>query len=213
MRHGYIQKGRSRRYIGQTDLPLSSRGINQAIRWRTWLQKLGLEKIFASDLQRSKQTAELIQGDNGPPVHLLTELREIDLGLWDGEMMSVVREQFPAAYKERGVRIKSFRPPHGESFRDLSRRIVPFFNEIRESTSGNVLVVGHAGVNRVIVCHLLGIPLDRVLSFSQDYGTIWVIEPEGSSIRSVGEVSRLTLHLDGENGTEVSGPALSRINL
>ncbi len=46
---------------------------------------------------------------------------------------------------------------------------------ILENLRGNLLVVGHAGVNRVILCHLLGMPLDRLFSIAQDFATLSII--------------------------------------
>jgi len=40
----------------------------------------------------------------------------------------------------------------------------------------NIAIVSHGGVNRVILCHLLGIPLENIFRIEQDYGALNVIE-------------------------------------
>jgi broad specificity phosphatase PhoE len=43
-----------------------------------------------------------------------------------------------------------------------------------------VLVVGHAGVNRVIICELLGMPIENIFRLRQDYGCLNVLESAGT---------------------------------
>ncbi|MFW6335399.1 MAG: histidine phosphatase family protein, partial [Desulfosalsimonas sp.] len=55
-------------------------------------------------------------------------------------------------------------------------RIVPVFQDIADRTEGTAAVVSHAGVNRVMLCHWLGMPLDRLFSLGQDPGCLSVID-------------------------------------
>jgi probable phosphoglycerate mutase len=73
-----------------------------------------------------------------------------------------------------------YRPPEGESFRDLQKRVLPVFKEIVSAARGNVLIVAHAGVNRVVLCHVLGMPINHLFRIAQDYGCLNVIETRGN---------------------------------
>ncbi|MEM5818020.1 MAG: histidine phosphatase family protein, partial [Desulfitobacterium hafniense] len=52
------------------------------------------------------------------------------------------------------------------------RRVIPLFENIVRSDAQTSLIVGHAGVNRVILCHALGLPLQELFSFKQSYGCL-----------------------------------------
>jgi len=85
---------------------------------------------------------------------------------------------YPQEFRERGHNIAGFRPPGGESFTDLQQRVLPFFLTVLENLREHVLIVGHAGVNRVILCYLLGMPLNNLFRIGQDYGALNIITTE-----------------------------------
>ena len=176
LRHGEIEAPPGRRFIGQVDYPLSARGRSQAEYWKAVLAGKGITSIFCSDLTRSMETARIIAGEAGGGMNISGELREIALGEWDGCPMQEIRDRFPEAWEERGRAIDTFRTPGGESFRDLYDRVVPVFESISRSGKGNVLIAGHAGVNRMILCHVLEIPISKLFSIGQDYGALNIIE-------------------------------------
>ncbi len=169
MRHGDSRKDAVRRYIGQSDAPLNDRGREQAEWWRPKLSPIRFSRVFCSDLARSMQTARIIMAGRENLITSLAGLREISLGDWEGQAMADVRAGQPAEYVERGLNPDIHRPPGGESFADLRNRVVPVFRDIAGREEGTVLVIGHAGVNRVILCHVLGMPLKNLFLLGQDY--------------------------------------------
>ena len=177
LRHGDSSRDRVRRYIGQSDEPLNDHGRVQAIAWQHAFRDLCLSRVFCSDLIRSRETAQIIAEGGSVTVQPLAGLREIGLGAWDGLAVDEVRCRYPGEYRKRGEEPVAYRTPGGESFADLADRVIPLFEEIVRSMSGNVVIVGHAGVNRVILCHVLGLPLERLFRLGQDYGCLNVIEP------------------------------------
>lgn len=176
LRHGCIEDDGVKRYIGQADRPLNRRGREQAERWRMELTGIPFRRILASDLSRSRDTAEMIASSGTTVVESIPDLGEINLGEWDGRSMAEIRRRFPMEFEQRGRRLATFRPPGGESFEDLSRRVVPVFKRIVKETEGPVLIVGHAGVNRVILSRVLGLPLDNLFRINQDYAALNLIE-------------------------------------
>ena len=183
MRHGDSRQDDIKRYIGQTDLPLNEKGIEQAKYWQQKLSSVCLCRIYCSDLIRSLETARIIVQNRGISLSVLPELREIHLGTWDGLSVMEVRQCFPGEYERRGENLPDYRPPIGESFSDLRRRIVPVFERIVGEMEGNVLIVGHAGVNRTILCHVLGMPLANLFRLEQPYGSLSIIACKGNSFR------------------------------
>lgn len=177
VRHGKIRlEDDQRRYIGQLDLPLSGEGVRQAESLRKLLGPVGLATVYCSDLARSRQTAAIIAGDGGVAVTVRRDLREISLGEWEGCTFAEIIRRFPDEFRARGADIGYFRVPGGESFADCSQRVVAAFRDILAKATGDVAIVGHAGVNRLLLCHVLGLPLANLFRLGQDYGCLNVIQ-------------------------------------
>lgn len=164
--------GGKRCYLGYSNPCLTPEGIRQSEGLSCKLSDHCIQAVYSSDLARAEQTAEYIANKRGIIIKKVPEIREINMGKWDGMSFDMVRSLFPVEYDERGRDIANYRPPEGESFFDLSKRVIPAFMNILENSTGNIVIVSHAGVNRVIICYLSGLPLDKVLSIKQDYACI-----------------------------------------
>ena len=182
-RHGDIGLKRDKRYIGQSDMALSELGKKQAISLKEKFCSVSLDNIYCSDLDRAQQTADIIASAHKIIPTARVELRELDMGDWDGELFSKIRAKYPKEFKERGENISHYRSPEGESFSDCYKRVIPVFESLSQSDEATILIVGHAGVNRVILCRVLGIPLDNVFRLDQSYGCLNLICKEGTEYR------------------------------
>jgi probable phosphoglycerate mutase len=179
MRHGDSRQDEIKRFIGHTDTPLNETGRKQAAWWREQLSAFFFNRIYCSDLSRSVETAEIIAGNRQETMRPLPELREINLGQWDGLPMQEVRCRYPEEFEKRGADLVHYRPDGGESFFDLSARVLPAFELItRDVENERVLIVGHAGVNRIILCHLLGMSPASLFRLCQDYCCLNIIVSE-----------------------------------
>ncbi|MHB1652636.1 MAG: alpha-ribazole phosphatase [Desulfitobacteriaceae bacterium] len=179
VRHGEIGIGEEKRYIGQTDINLDHKGVQQALVLQRALSQVQLDKIFSSSLQRSIQTATIIGAGRELKPNIVPELNEINMGLWEGQTFATVKANYPDAFAKRGADPAGFRPPGGESFADLYQRIVPAFETIVNNSFSDVLLVAHAGVNRVLLAHILGLPQANIFRFKQDYGCLNIIKYDG----------------------------------
>ncbi|OFW61645.1 MAG: alpha-ribazole phosphatase [Actinobacteria bacterium RBG_16_64_13] len=173
----------SKRFVGQADLPLSAEGVVQAHRLAERLGAISFGAVYSSDLRRCMTTAQIIgeksgvgaYGEGDLRIQPDPRLREIDTGLWEGLTFDEARVRYPAECAQRERDVVGFRFPGGESFRDLRRRAMPSFLEIVGQRGAKVLVVGHRGVNRILLCEALGLPLDKMFSINQDYGSLSLI--------------------------------------
>jgi len=164
-----------RRYLGQTDLPLSETGIEQAHGLAERLREVRFTAAFSSDLQRAARTAEIVVAGTGLEVELDARLREIDAGLWEGLTAEEAKERHPKEWAERERDLVGHRFPGGESFRELKRRAVAAFVDAVHLGGERPLIVAHLGVNRVLLSHALGMPLEKIFSFQQDYCEVEVV--------------------------------------
>jgi len=182
IRHGEIDRPVPRMFIGHTDLPLNDKGIRQAGMLHEQLQHIPFTHVFSSPLQRAVQTATLVSGKAADSVQLTKELQEIDLGHWEGLTVDAVRRRFPGEYEHRGRDLEFFRPQGGESFKDLSARCYPAFVSLVQQYPGPLLVVAHAGVNRVLLSCLQKKPLQQLLEIPQDYCGINILRSSSKKI-------------------------------
>lgn len=181
VRHGQaVDPAEPRRYIGQTDIPLTAEGRRQARNLGTVFAAIQPDRVVCGDLQRSWETARAIVKHPRPgkiDAEPITGLREINLGEWDGLTMETVKREDPDAWRMRGEDLAGFRPPGGESFADLQNRVVPVFEALARETPGRLVIVGHAGVNRVIICRILGMELENLFRLGQDPAGITILVP------------------------------------
>ncbi len=175
LRHGHIDTAGEKRYVGQTDYPLSPLGSRQAKTWHCLLSKIPFTDIITSGLRRARETARIIAAGRRQEIKIVPDLNEINLGEWENLSFEEVPDDYPQEFRERGRNLAGFRPPGGESFSDLQKRVLTIFMPLIEEIKGNVLIVGHSGVNRVILCYLLGMPLDNLFGIEQDFGALNII--------------------------------------
>jgi len=180
VRHGDIGLGEGKKYIGIQDHPLSEQGREQALALKEFFRSIPLSKIYCSNLKRSRETAGIIAEVHNIPLIQIPELQEINMGEWEGKPFREIKERYPEEYRLRGEDILNYRPPGGESFRDCAQRVIPVWHKILEAGEGNFLVVGHAGVNRVILCHVLGWPLQELFQLKQSYGCINILRQDAN---------------------------------
>jgi len=172
VRHGAVVGSHAATYVGQLERSLSEEGLRQVLRLRAVLENLPISSIHSSDLSRAMWTAQILGERRDLEFHAYPELREINLGIWEGRSFAEIRRLFPNEFKARGNDFEHWRPPGGESFGDCRDRVLPAWHHILESSPGDVLVVGHASVNRIILSDVLGMPTANIFHIAQDYGCL-----------------------------------------
>jgi len=183
LRHGKLPGDSRNRFIGQTDLALAPEGIEQAQAQAAALRDRSIAAIHCSDLLRSRQTATILADALGVGVTAHPELREVSLGAWEGLLRQEVASRWADQFAARGRDIDRYRPPDGESFGDCLARAWPVWKSIAKSEAAAVAVVAHAGVNRLLLCRLLGMPVQNMFRLGQDYGCVNIVEVERRAAR------------------------------
>lgn len=188
VRHGQIAATKPRRFIGRTELPLTPHGKEQITSLGRVLAGRSFDRLICSPLSRCQESGEILGRTLGTTIETENEIAEIDLGNWDGLTVAEVKSKFPGKYEKRGENLAGYRPIGGESFSDVHDRVWPALLRIIEATISTSAVVAHAGVNRVLLCHLLGMSLENMFRLPQDYGCFNVIFADQKGIR-VGSVN------------------------
>jgi probable phosphoglycerate mutase len=173
-----------RRFLGQSDPPLSAAGVEQAHRLAEQLRGVGFDSIHSSDLQRCLCTARVIAAQTTPQggvaAQVITDqrLREIDCGEWEGLTQEEAAARNPTEYRERERDVVGSPFPGGESFLDLRARVLPALQQVLDQGGANALVVTHLGVIRVLVCEYGGVPLTDLFSFKLEHGGVILLRSE-----------------------------------
>ena len=158
IRHGESEGNAAGRFTGQTDSPLTERGRRQAQAIADELASVKFDRIVSSDLSRTRDTADAIANRQGLRVEVFPELREIDVGDRTGKPFDEARG-LPNWSDDGFVAW-----PGGEMLDEVVTRVLGAIERLtRESPGKTILVVGHGGVNRILLSHFLGIlpKLDR----------------------------------------------------
>lgn len=170
VRHGKPLLPHERMYYGSTDYPLSDEGTAQARALAGIFSRMEFARVYSSPMSRALDTAKIITGKSAEEMTLVPELREIDLGNWEGKTFDEVRGEWNEIYEARGHNFANVAPPNGENFSDLQKRAVPAFERILgECPKGDILVVAHGGVIWSLMCKLFGYDLNDIFFYLMDY--------------------------------------------
>jgi alpha-ribazole phosphatase len=196
VRHGQVADGHTDRYHGNNDIGLSPAGLRQYERLAAELAGVALAGIYASDLTRAMTGAEIIGRGREVAPQAVPEFREVHFGVWEGLSFTEISERYPDELESRLQDLTTFRIPGGESLLDVRDRTLPRLNDlINRHLEKAFIIVGHAGVNRVILSEALGLSLDYLFRLDQNYGCLNVIDyfPDMAVVRLInGGVNGLT---------------------
>jgi broad specificity phosphatase PhoE len=173
--------------IGVTDIPLSMEGIKQAEELKEYFSNKNINAIYSSPLIRAKKTAEII-ADNKIKVEIRNDFSELNMGKWDGMTFEEIKQKYPVEYIERGNDFENYIVEGGESMSMCRDRALAQLWNIIDNSIGNIIIVAHAGVNRLILAEILGISIKGSFAFKQEYGSINIIKYDGNflEVRNIG---------------------------
>jgi broad specificity phosphatase PhoE len=152
VRHGETDWNRENRFQGHADPPLNELGRSQARELATSLARDGIDAVYASPLQRARETAEIIARALALDVGTDPRLMEVDVGSWSGLTRDDVAARFPEAFDR--WRAGSHGWAGGETYEELATRVLRALREIAaRHPGGTVLVIGHGGTVRSMLAH------------------------------------------------------------
>lgn len=136
-----------------------------------------LQAVFTSNLSRAIRSAGIIAEPYGLEPVETQDLRERSFGIWEDMAFTEIKEEYPEEFRAWANNPLRYSPPGGESTMEVKDRIIPSLTRILDNhKGGNLAVVAHGGVNRIILCHVLGIPLENIFRIEQDYAAVNIVE-------------------------------------
>ena len=192
VRHGETPWNREGRYQGRTDIPLSETGQAQVRALGERLKGVDIKIAYASPLARAKNTAEAILLGRTTPLWLDAGLLEISHGEWEGKLagdVEISHAEMFGVWRSRPGR-SSPAGPGAETLGDVELRAWAVLERVCDQLGPDdtALIAAHDAVNRVLICRVLGLPLERIWSFRQAPASLNVLS--GPSIAEL-QVVRL----------------------
>jgi len=158
VRHGQTVANNTGVLQGQSNSPLDETGQAQA---RAAAKRLAGEKfdaVFASDLGRTMETAEIIlQAHPGMKAIPMTELREWNLGVLQGRTYADLTKEYPEVMAAFKTANDTTCVPGGESLLEFQQRVAGFLDRIAAEYPGKrLLFITHGGTTQRIFRHVVG---------------------------------------------------------
>jgi len=144
-----------------------------------------IDAIYASPLQRTRETAEILADRLALPVQYREDVIEIDYGEWTGLTFDKIRQDERWQMWARSRSIAAV--PGGESWRRVQERVVGALFDLRQAhPEGSVVVVSHGDVIRAALLFALGMPLDFYSRIEIAFASLSTIRLDGSGTRVAG---------------------------
>ncbi len=166
VRHGETDYNKEHRVQGQLNSALTPEGLAQAEAVTAYLaENYTIDAIYASDLDRTVNTAKPLAERLGLPIITTKELRELHLGLWQGLLYDDAVKRFPETARRRVEDPANTRYEEGESYRDLMERATAEMARIAAENEGKTIAVySHGGTIRALICAWMGLPIEELFT-------------------------------------------------
>lgn len=185
VRHGEVagNSGEKLAFVGWGDLPLTEYGVLQSRAVGEYLNSEHIAAVYSSDLERARITAEQIAGEHGLEVRIDPHLREVNYGAWESLGEEELLRDWAEEYAARQRDPWSIAPPDGECYAQMWERFLPKWNQIIKEHDGETIVlVGHNGLLRMLMCFLLGAPFQNFKRVHIGNGSVSRVELDGDKV-------------------------------
>ncbi len=135
------------------------------------------ELIYSSPLKRALASAEILGKTLSLEVKPEETLKERSFGKWEGLSINEIVSLYPDDFERWRLNPAKFSPPDGESTIEVSKRASEALKKIiKNHKNSQIFITAHGGINRVILCNILGMPLENIFRIEQDFACVNIIE-------------------------------------
>jgi phosphoserine phosphatase len=185
VRHGETEWNKEEIFRGTKDIPLNTVGRQQAERAGAYFADKGVQRIFSSPLTRAYQTAEAISRAAKGVIEKVDNFTDMNFGQWEGHPVKEVENLYPediGLWREQPQRLKVI---GGETLSQVRRRVATALQERLAGSEGDIVVVTHRVICKVLVLHLMNIPNEHFWKIRYDpAGISLVVSREGMYVVS-----------------------------
>jgi broad specificity phosphatase PhoE len=202
LRHGATDHNLSNPPVLQgqrIDVGLSRNGQRQARAAADLFSTLPVAAVFSSPLLRARETAQIVAAPHRLGVQTIDALSEADVGLWEARSWNEISQNDPVAYQSFLQDPARHGYLGGENLTDVQQRTFPAILRLLADNIGRtIVVVGHNVVNRVLIAHVMNIPLRYARQISQDNCGISILSYADETIKV--KTLNTTFHLPDSLG-------------
>lgn len=196
VRHGHSSWNEQSRIQGATDeSQLTAKGRSQAIRVRESIAGINFDSCFASPHTRARQTVDIIWTGRTAPLCYLDNLREADLGWFQGKTNETVAREFPDIYRCWREEPEKFCIDGRHPVLDAFKQAQGAWKELLAAPGSRHLIITHKSILRSLLCTALGLPPSQFRSMDISNGGICMVRIK-SNRRCMLSALNLTSHLD-----------------
>lgn len=195
VRHGQTEFNLENRMQGRIDSPLTQKGRADAEALGRYLSNIDFDLVLASPSKRAQITAELICKDRDINVQVEKDIREINMGSWEGRTKEEIMKAFPEVGDIFYNKPHLYKALEGDSYYDVQDRAVSAVKRLAEQyKAGNILMVTHTVVIRAIIACFKGRSMGELWKGPAIEGTsITLLEAENGnvSVTAIGETPHM----------------------
>lgn len=196
VRHGQTESNITGYFMGASNEDISELGYRQARSLAQRLASLPVAVIYTSPLKRTYNTALALAEPHRLEPRVIDDLIEIGLGDWQGLHRDEISRRWPEVWKQSRVDPSEITLPGGESFRQVRERAARVFSQVTaEHQEGQIVIVSHDAVIRMLVAHVLGAPSSIYRRLEIGNASLSTVKMEDGRARLV--LLNDTSHLDG----------------
>ena len=178
IRHGQTDWNLQGKIQGSYDSNLNEAGINQAMKLSEVLLNLNysFSRIYTSPQKRALQTAKILSEYSNIDYCAIDDLKEINMGEWEGLSWKEVEENYPVEYREWYLNRRYTKTPEGESYQDMLERVLKAIHKIINENNEDVVIVSHSAVIMCLQCYVTNTPFNDMLKFKTKNANITEID-------------------------------------
>jgi broad specificity phosphatase PhoE len=157
-------------HLRHQDEPISALGQQQALKLARFFAEKPISAIYISEYQRTHQTIQPVAECLGLTPTVDERLNEIDNGCIESLSDAEIQTRYPEVWSAYRERTSDFRFPDGETGAEVQQRISSFLAEKSHMyPSGQIILVAHDGLIRLLMCAILGLPVTARWNFQVDF--------------------------------------------
>jgi len=178
-RHGQTEFNQTGFMMGRSDSALTALGTATVRQMARTFEHEAVSEILCSPLGRAVATARIYGEILGIEPEIRPALAELSCGEWEGKPRALVSGG-------EGRMRKTWRDnvPGGESYQDAEHRVAPLISQLRlDHRPGTIMVVGHAGGNRVFLKLWLEVAPGLAVRIACPHDLVYILE-EDSTVKA-----------------------------